>query len=75
MALFKFTKAILENKKIDVFNYGKMERDFTYIEDLVEALYHLISHAPKSQGEIREKIKNDRVFIKKQKQRRGFGDW
>ena len=37
MALFKFTKAMLEGKSIDVYNYGKMKRDFTYIDDIVEA--------------------------------------
>ena len=36
MALFKFTKNILEEKIIDVFNYGKHTRDFTYMEDIVE---------------------------------------
>jgi UDP-glucuronate 4-epimerase len=35
MALFKFTKAMLEGKSIDVYNYGKMKRDFTYIDDIV----------------------------------------
>lgn len=38
MALFKFTKAMLEGKSIDVYNYGKMKRDFTYIDDIVEAI-------------------------------------
>jgi len=38
MALFKFTKAILEGKPIDVYNYGKMRRDFTYIDDIVEGV-------------------------------------
>ncbi len=38
MALFLFTKAILEGKPIDVFNYGKMKRDFTYIDDIVEGV-------------------------------------
>src|SRR3990170_5803867 len=38
MALFIFTKAILEGKPIDVFNYGKMQRDFTYIDDIVEGV-------------------------------------
>ena len=38
MALFKFTKSILERKKIEVFNHGKMVRDFTYIDDVVNAL-------------------------------------
>ncbi len=38
MALFKFTKAILEGKTIDVYNHGKMQRDFTYIDDIVKAV-------------------------------------
>jgi UDP-glucuronate 4-epimerase len=38
MALFKFTKAILEGKPIDVYNHGKMQRDFTYVEDIVKAV-------------------------------------
>jgi len=38
MALFKFTKAILEEKSIDVFNYGNHTRDFTYIDDIVEGI-------------------------------------
>ncbi|WP_100627292.1 NAD-dependent epimerase [Algoriphagus formosus] len=38
MALFLFTKAILEDKPIQVFNYGKMKRDFTYIDDIVEGV-------------------------------------
>lgn len=38
MALFLFTKAILEGMPIDVFNYGKMKRDFTYIDDIVEGV-------------------------------------
>ena len=42
MALFKFTKAIIEDKEIEVFNYGDMERDFTYVEDLTEAVFQLI---------------------------------
>jgi len=46
MALFKFTKAILENKPIDVYNYGDMKRDFTYIADLVEAIRLLIDVPP-----------------------------
>lgn len=50
MALFKFTKAILEGDPIDVYNNGDMSRDFTYISDLVESLVRLIPIAPKSQG-------------------------
>ena len=46
MALFKFTKAMLENKEIDVYNNGQMRRDFTYIDDLVTGIILLISTAP-----------------------------
>ncbi len=46
MALFLFTKAILEGKPIDVFNFGKMKRDFTYVDDIVEGIVKLISQAP-----------------------------
>ncbi|MDU7762266.1 MAG: NAD-dependent epimerase/dehydratase family protein, partial [Enterobacter asburiae] len=38
---FKFTKAIVEGKNIDVYNYGKMKRDFTYIDDIAEAIIRL----------------------------------
>ena len=38
MALFKFTKNILEENPIDVYNYGKMKRDFTYISDIVDGI-------------------------------------
>ncbi|WP_121068201.1 NAD-dependent epimerase/dehydratase family protein [Chachezhania antarctica] len=46
MALFKFTKAILNGDPIDVYNHGDMKRDFTYIDDLVEAIRLLIDAAP-----------------------------
>lgn len=42
MALFLFTKAILEGRPIDVFNYGRMRRDFTYIDDIVEGVVRVI---------------------------------
>jgi UDP-glucuronate 4-epimerase len=47
MALFKFTKAILEGHPIDVYNHGDMKRDFTFIGDLVEAIRLLIDSPPK----------------------------
>lgn len=47
MAYFKFTKAIYENKPIDVYNHGNMKRDFTYIDDIVEAIVRLIDKIPK----------------------------
>ena len=46
MSLFLFTKAILEGKPIDVFNYGKMKRDFTYIDDIVEGVVRVINKIP-----------------------------
>jgi UDP-glucuronate 4-epimerase len=46
MALFKFTKGILDNKKIDIYNNGKMYRDFTYIDDIVNGIQLLINKAP-----------------------------
>ena len=46
MALFLFTKAILEDRPIDVFNHGKMVRDFTYIDDIVEGVYRVMHHIP-----------------------------
>ncbi len=46
MALFLFTRAILENRPIDVFNNGNMERDFTYIDDIVEGVCRVIHRVP-----------------------------
>ncbi len=46
MALFLFTRAILEGKPIDVYNHGKMKRDFTYVDDIVEGIVRLIPHIP-----------------------------
>ena len=46
MALFKFTKAMLKGDPIDVYNHGEMMRDFTYVEDLVEAIRRLIDTPP-----------------------------
>ena len=42
MALFLFTKAILEGRPIDVFNHGKMQRDFTYVDDIVEGVIRVL---------------------------------
>ena len=46
MALYLFTKAIIENKPIEVFNHGKMKRDFTYIDDIIEGVNKLINYPP-----------------------------
>ena len=44
MAMFLFTKAILEGRPIDVFNHGRMRRDFTYIDDIVEGIVRTADH-------------------------------
>jgi len=51
MAYFSFTKDIIAGKPIKVFNHGKMERDFTYIDDIVEGIVKLIDKAPAANKE------------------------
>ena len=46
MALFLFTRAILEGRPIDVFNQGKMQRDFTYVDDIVEGIVRVLAKPP-----------------------------
>ena len=46
MALYRFTKAILEGRPIDVYNHGKMRRDFTYIDDVVEGMRRVLDLVP-----------------------------
>jgi UDP-glucuronate 4-epimerase len=48
MALFKFTRAILAGQPIDVFNYGKHRRDFTYIDDIVEGVLRVLDRIPQA---------------------------
>ena len=52
MALMLFTKAILESKPIKIFNHGKMLRDFTYIDDVIDAVIKLIDKPPESKKTI-----------------------
>lgn len=52
MALFKFTKSIMNDEPIDVFNYGEMRRDFTYIDDLVEAIFRLKEAVPSPENRL-----------------------
>ena len=47
MALFKFTKGILNGEPIDIYNHGKMYRDFTYVTDLVRGIRLLVEAVPK----------------------------
>lgn len=51
MALFKFTRAIVEGKSIDVYNHGQMRRDFTYIDDIAEAIVRLQDVIPQVDSE------------------------
>ena len=55
MAMFLFTKAILEEKKINIYNHGEMSRDFTFIDDLIESIFRLSKSIPN----LRKKFKND----------------
>ena len=48
MAYFKFTKSILEGRSIDVFNHGVMQRDFTYIDDIVDGVLRIMTSPPSS---------------------------
>ncbi len=48
MALFLFTKAILEGRPIDVFNHGRMRRDFTYVDDIVEGVVRVLDRIPQA---------------------------
>jgi UDP-glucuronate 4-epimerase len=48
MALFLFTKAIAEGKPIQVFNHGKMQRDFTYIDDIIEGVVRVMARLPEA---------------------------
>lgn len=51
MALFKFVQNILAGRPIDIYNHGKMERDFTYIDDLVESIVRLCQRIPTREGD------------------------
>ena len=51
MALFKFTKAMIEGNSIDVYNFGKMKRDFTYIDDIAEAIIRLQDVIPQADAQ------------------------
>ena len=61
MALFKFTKNIIQDKPIDIYNNGEMKRDFTYISDLVKSIYLLITTIPSKVSKRKLFIKNDSI--------------
>jgi UDP-glucuronate 4-epimerase len=57
MAYFKFTRAIAQNKSIDVYNEGRMKRDFTYIDDVVEGVVRVMAKIPDPQGQSQARYK------------------
>lgn len=59
MALFLFTKAMLEGRHIDVYNYGKMARDFTYVDDIVDGIHSLLKYPPRKNVREFEKSPNN----------------
>ncbi len=61
MAYFKFTKKILNGNKIDIFNKGKMYRDYTYIDDIIDGIYKLLNKAPSKNS--KKKFKNDSLSL------------
>ena len=61
MAYFKFTKNILNGKKIDIYNNGKMFRDYTFIDDIVNGVSALLNKAPNSKQF--GKFKNDSLSL------------
>jgi UDP-glucuronate 4-epimerase len=61
MAYFSFTKAIIKNKKIDVYNEGEMYRDFTYIDDVTKSIELLINKIPSQNN--KKKYKNDSLSL------------
>ncbi|MBQ3603298.1 MAG: NAD-dependent epimerase [Clostridia bacterium] len=58
MAYFSFTKKILSGEPIKLFNYGELERDFTYIDDIVEGIMNIIPSAPQENNGARAKVYN-----------------
>ncbi len=58
MAYFSFTQKILTGEPIKLFNYGELERDFTYIDDIVEGIIKIIPSPPQKQNNARAKVYN-----------------
>lgn len=59
MALFKFTKGVMDGTPIDIYNHGEMFRDFTYIDDLVRAIRLLIDAVPPAPDQPRPPVEGD----------------
>lgn len=62
MAYFSFTQSILSGKPIKVFNYGKMRRDFTYIDDIVEGIIRVADKIPQSASQAETKLPPYKVY-------------
>ncbi|WP_304362833.1 NAD-dependent epimerase [Bacillus sp. AFS041924] len=58
MALYKFANSIINGKPIDVYNYGNMKRDFTYIDDVVESIVRIIKNGPPNESSSYYKLYN-----------------
>lgn len=58
MAYFSFTRKILSGEPIKLFNYGELERDFTYIDDIVEGIMNIIPSPPEKHNDARAKVYN-----------------
>ncbi|MBP3667504.1 MAG: NAD-dependent epimerase/dehydratase family protein, partial [Clostridia bacterium] len=50
MAYFGFTNKLLRGETIEIFNYGNCKRDFTYVDDIVEGVHRVMTHAPEKQN-------------------------
>ena len=59
MALFKFTKSILEGSSIDVYNHGNMHRDFTYVSDIAEGVSRVVEMKPEGLSEIPDQLRTN----------------
>lgn len=59
MAYFIFTRAILESKPIEIFNFGKMKRDFTYIDDIIEGIVRVIHKVPEQNTDWKNNLNHD----------------
>ena len=62
MALFKFTKAILTDQAIDVYNHGNMIRDFTYVEDLAESIIKYLTCTDPT-GSVAKNVSCDSIYL------------
>ncbi len=63
MALFLFTRAILEGRPVDLFNQGDMQRDFTYIDDVAEGVTRVMDRPPASDKTFDRIESRSRTFV------------